>query len=41
MFDQEQRELDLYRRYAAWYGYVFYVMRAHPDSSSDVDEPAC
>ena len=41
VFDQAQRELDLYRRYAAWYGYVFYVMRAHPDSSSDVDESAC
>lgn len=25
---QEQREIDLYRQYSAYYGYVFYVMQA-------------
>lgn len=23
----ERREIELYRRYSAWYGYVFYIMR--------------
>jgi hypothetical protein len=23
-----QREIDLYRKYSEWYGYVFYVMQA-------------
>ena len=25
--DEAQREIDLYRQYADWYGYVFYVMQ--------------
>jgi ubiquinone/menaquinone biosynthesis C-methylase UbiE len=25
--DEEQREIDLYRRYHAWYGYAFFVMQ--------------
>ena len=25
--DEEQREIDLYRRYHDWYGYAFFVMR--------------
>lgn len=25
--DEAQREIDLYRQYANWYGYVFYVMQ--------------
>jgi SAM-dependent methyltransferase len=25
--DNSQREIDLYRKYSEWYGYVFYVMQ--------------
>jgi SAM-dependent methyltransferase len=28
LLDETQREIDLYRRYSDWYGYVFYVMQA-------------
>ena len=24
---ESQREIDLYRRYSEWYGYVFYIMQ--------------
>ncbi len=27
MIESIQREIDLYRRYSAFYGYVFFVMR--------------
>jgi hypothetical protein len=27
MLDVEYAEIELYRRYSAWYGYVFYVMQ--------------
>ena len=26
--DNSQREIDLYRKYSEWYGYVFYIMQA-------------
>jgi SAM-dependent methyltransferase len=28
VLDNELTEIDMYRRYADWYGYVFYVMQA-------------
>jgi len=31
--DISQREIDLYRRYSEWYGYVFYVMQKVDDNS--------
>ena len=24
-----EREIEMYRRYATWYGYVFYLMQVH------------
>jgi SAM-dependent methyltransferase len=27
LLDEEQQEIELFRRYSAWYGYVFYVAR--------------
>jgi ubiquinone/menaquinone biosynthesis C-methylase UbiE len=27
LIDSEQEEIDLYRKYSEWYGYVFYVMQ--------------
>jgi hypothetical protein len=26
--DENQQEIEMYRRYSAWYGYVFYLMQA-------------
>ena len=28
LFKGTQREIDIYRKYSDWYGYVFYVMQA-------------
>lgn len=28
MLDSHQQEVDMYRKYSEWYGYVFYIMRA-------------
>ena len=27
VFEEEQKEIDLYKKYSAYYGYVFYIMR--------------
>ena len=27
LLDESQKEIDLYRKYSGWYGYVFYVMQ--------------
>ncbi len=29
LLNETQREIDLFRQYSAWYGYVFYVMQAN------------
>jgi hypothetical protein len=28
LLDESQKEIDLYRDYSDWYGYVFYIMQA-------------
>ncbi|MFA6239899.1 MAG: class I SAM-dependent methyltransferase [Candidatus Hydrogenedentales bacterium] len=32
VIDEEQKEIDLFREFSDWYGYVFYVMRASSSS---------
>jgi hypothetical protein len=27
VFDEEQKEIEMYRKYSDWYGYVFFVMQ--------------
>jgi len=27
LLDESQLEIDLYRKYSDWYGYVFYIMQ--------------